>query len=68
MTSLGELLRTVQQVDTKSLYAVGTLLSCGLLAHHLQLLRQIHDGNLYLVAVIDASHCPSARITTHIYQ
>ena len=68
MTSLREFLRTVKQVDSESVNAVGTLLTCSLLTHHLKLLRQIHDGHLNLVAVFDATHRPSARIAAYIHQ
>src|SRR5574344_461635 len=49
-------------------YAVGALGASRSLAHHTQLLGQVHNGDIDLCIIAHTLRSPSARITAHIEQ
>ena len=63
-----ELLSVVQQVDSVAVDAFEAFLVFGEILHHLELLRQIHDGDVDIIVEIDAAKSPTACVSAHIEQ
>ena len=60
--------RSIQQIHGITFDAVGARLASGGLSHHLKLLRQVDDGDLYIVVVTHALQSPAACVTAHVEQ
>ena len=64
----GEGLRSIQQVHAIAVDAVGTRLASGGFPHHLQLLRQVHNGHLHVAVEFHALHSPTTCVATYVKQ